>query len=229
MNSIDFEALAQPFPEEYISWRPGSPSNDKKRAQALAYADPRAYEDRLNKVVGADWSCFFKPWGETRVICELTIQGVTRSSTGEFDDSKRNAIAEGTVAEAQAFRRACSKFGLGRYLYDIPVAWVDYDENKKRLLETPRLSSRYLPNPNAKGTPPATPGIGVQRAAVFVLNAYTHFKITEEQVQAAVNFYVGDSKSNPIENLDEEDVKKVWGYLKHTYSDPKKLHPQNPS
>ena len=107
--------------------------------------NPEIYEDRLNEICPGDWSVKFIPWGETRLICELTIHGVTRSSTGEFDSEKRNAIAEGTVAEAQAFKRACSKFGLGRYLYDMPIMWVDYDEEKSRLKETPEIPNRYLP------------------------------------------------------------------------------------
>ncbi len=137
--------LSEPFTKEDIFWRAGATTRDKKRAQALAYAEPRIYEDRLNEVCPGDWSVKFIPWGETRLICELTIHGVTRSSTGEFDSEKRNAIAEGTVAEAQAFKRACSKFGLGRYLYDLPVLWVDYDEEKSRLKETPEIPNKFLP------------------------------------------------------------------------------------
>jgi DNA polymerase III delta prime subunit len=33
--------------------------------------------------------------------------------------------------EAQAFKRACSCFGLGRYLYHFTGAWVDLDERKR--------------------------------------------------------------------------------------------------
>jgi hypothetical protein len=137
--------LSEPFSKEDVAWRAGATSRDKKRAQALPYAEPRAYEDRLNEICPGDWSVIFKPWGESRIICELTIYGVTRSSTGEFDDGKKNAIAEGTVAEAQAFKRACSKFGLGRYLYDIPIQWVDYDEEKNRLADVPQLPEKFLP------------------------------------------------------------------------------------
>jgi hypothetical protein len=43
-----------------------------------------------------------------------------------------------TRAEAQAFKRACSCFGLGRYFYDLPRTWVDLDENR-RPLEVPSL------------------------------------------------------------------------------------------
>lgn len=149
MENVDWktllEQLSVPFAKEDVAWRAGATSRDKKRAQALPYAEPRVYEDRLNEVCPGDWSVIFKPWGESRLICELTLHGVTRSSTGEFDDGKKNAIAEGTVAEAQAFKRACSKFGLGRYLYEIPIQWVDYDEEKNRLADVPQLPEKFLP------------------------------------------------------------------------------------
>jgi hypothetical protein len=150
--------LAEPFPAEAVSWRAGSVSRDKKRAQALPYAEPRVYEDRLNAVLGPDWSCRFKTWGDQRLICELTVRitqedgempsgytvtEVTRASTGELDNGDK--IAQGTVAEAQAFKRACSKFGLGRYLYDVPITWVGYDEGNRRLTETPTLPERFHP------------------------------------------------------------------------------------
>jgi hypothetical protein len=133
--------LSEPFPLAAIQWRAGSTTKDKKRAQALPYAEPRVYEDRLNALCPGEWSVTFKPWGDSRLICELTIHGVTRSSTGESEGS----FAPGTSAEAQAFKRACSKFGLGRYLYDLPSPWVAYDAEKKCLLETPQFSTRTQP------------------------------------------------------------------------------------
>ena len=166
--------LAEPFPAAAVSWRAGAVSRDKKRAQALAYAEPRVYEDRLNEVLGADWSCRFVPWGEARLLCELSVRleddagGVrelTRTSTGEFDGSDK--VAQGTAAEAQAFKRACSKFGLGRYLYDLPLTWVGYDEASRRLTETPSLPQPAAPAsaprrttrnaPKLLDAPPETP------------------------------------------------------------------------
>lgn len=132
-------------PATDISWRAGAVSRDKKRARALVYAEPRAYEDVLNRLCPADWSVTFQPWGENKVICNLTICGVTRSSTGEYEEGGRGAVAQGTVAEAQAFKRACVKFGLFRYLYDIESPWVEYDEEKRALKQTPTLPARFLP------------------------------------------------------------------------------------
>ena len=152
--------LAEPFSPDEVMFRAGSVNRDKKRAQALPYAEPRVYEDRLNDVLGPDWSCRFTPWGEKRLLCELSIQvtqengttrEITRTSTGEFDD--KDKIAQGTSAEAQAFKRACSKFGLGRYLYDVPIAWVGYDENGRRLTETPTLE-RAKPGPSGPSSLP---------------------------------------------------------------------------
>ena len=130
------EELGRPFAEKHIQWRAGATTKDKGKAQALPYAEPRVYEDRLNRLCPGDWSVLFKPWGESKVICELTIHGVTRASTGESDGE---GFSVGTAAEAQAFKRACSKFGLGRYLYDITAPWVKYDAQKRKLLETPNL------------------------------------------------------------------------------------------
>ena len=164
-------ALAVPFPAEMVKFRPGSTSGDKKRAQALAYAEPRVYEDRLNEVLGPAWACRFIPWGDQRLLCELTItlqddaggvQELVRTSTGEFDSG--DTIAKGTSAEAQAFKRACSKFGLGRYLYDLPVVWVGYDANNRRLTEIPGIPERFLPQPEPV-TPPEPVRLTSSRAS----------------------------------------------------------------
>ncbi len=50
------EALGKPFPVEAVSLKPGSTNKDKTKAMALAYVDPRHYMDRLNEVLGGEWS-----------------------------------------------------------------------------------------------------------------------------------------------------------------------------
>lgn len=173
-TTVDWPALlaqlAEPFPTDQVRWRAGTINRDKTKAAALAYVEPRAYEDRLNTLCPGDWQVDFQPWGDNRIICHLTIHGVTRSSTGEAGDS--NPTVAGTSAEAQAFKRACSKFGLGRYLYDLPTTWVAYDPTTKKLLETPKLPAapkavRMEPKPSAAVLPaPGTP-IGKARAATM--------------------------------------------------------------
>ena len=123
--------LAMPFEPKHITWKPGATKGEK--CLALAYADLRAYMHRLDEVCGLDWSVAYEPWGDDRIICRLSVNGVVRSSTGEMAASDEKQNMGGTVAEAQAFKRACAMFSLGRYLYDLPSVWVDFDPTAKRI------------------------------------------------------------------------------------------------
>lgn len=137
--------LATPFEPEYITWKPGSTTKEGDKCMALAYADLRAYMERLDAVCGLDWSVAYEPWGDSRIICRLTISGVTRASTGEMSTQDVKNEMGGTVAEAQSFKRAAAMFGLGRFLYDLPSVWVAYDSQRKRITEVGQreLDGRY--------------------------------------------------------------------------------------
>jgi hypothetical protein len=72
--------------------------------------------------------------GKVLVTCKVTILGIgSHSGTGEEWADDDNGM---TSADAQAFKRACSCFGLGRYFYDIPAIWVDPDQNRQPLKST---------------------------------------------------------------------------------------------
>ena len=132
-------ALEDPFDPTEIKWRVtnttqvGSRNGPRFRGQMLAYADPRAYTDRLNELfTPAGWTRDYtvqlvqnferKERGSAErtitakivVTCKVTIYGFgAHTGLGEEWADNDNA---GTAAEAQAFKRACSCFGLGRYL-----------------------------------------------------------------------------------------------------------------
>lgn len=125
MNNV-LNELSLPFHPSLIEWKPQSVTKDGAKGMAIAYADVRAYMKRLDEVCGLNWSVTFTPWGD-RIVCHLTINGVTRSSTGEGDSQSERSEIAGTAAEAQAFKRAATMFGLGRYLYDLPSVWVEMD------------------------------------------------------------------------------------------------------
>ena len=115
------EELTRPFPIDHVQVRPGAVSGDGTSAIALPYVDWRLYAERLDHIVGpANWSIQLIPWGPTRVIARLTILGVTKDASGEGDANDENC---GTIAEAQAKKRACAEFGLGRYFYTLPKVW----------------------------------------------------------------------------------------------------------
>jgi hypothetical protein len=56
-----------------------------------------------------------------------------------------------TGAEAQAFKRACSCYGLGRYFYDIAEQWVELDDYR-RPKQTPKLDGASLSAQNQRQT-----------------------------------------------------------------------------
>ena len=128
--------LQKPFRPEQVQWKPGAVSKDKTRAMALAYVDSRAYMEQLDEVVPG-WEDEYKLnvlTDRVIVLCHLTVAGVTRTGDGEallVDNGGKPDPNAVTSASAQAFKRACAKFGLGRYLYDLPRVWVDYDPDKR--------------------------------------------------------------------------------------------------
>ena len=169
------EELAVPFPSDHVRWRVTNTSNDKRRGQIVAYADPRAYTDRLNAL--------FTPQGWTReytvetmnnitrvkkgetvvtgkvlVTCTVTIIGLwSHSGTGEEWADDDNGM---TAADAQAFKRACACFGLGRYFYDFKAPWVDLDQHRQPV-KTPMLPAWAIPENWRKGLrPPVGNGNG---------------------------------------------------------------------
>jgi hypothetical protein len=150
--------LEVPFHPSVIEWRVTNTSKGgSQRGQLMPYADQRAYTDRLNALLTpAGWtrkytihtSANFERSADQRltakvlVTCELTIFGLgSHSATGEEWADDQNA---GTSAEAQAFKRAASCFGLGRYLYYFSRTWVDLDE-WKRPKTVPQLTGWATP------------------------------------------------------------------------------------
>jgi hypothetical protein len=158
-----FTQLAEPFDPSEIKWRVTHTTQDGSRGAIIAFADPRAYTDRLNQI--------FTPTGWTRtydvstvsavsrmkrdkaiqsgkvlVTCTLTIHGLgCHAGSGEDWADEPNAM---TKSEAQAFKRACTCFGLGRYLYNFAEMWVALNEHRQPL-QLPTLPQWALPKPGA--------------------------------------------------------------------------------
>ena len=163
--------LEVPFHPSVIEWRVTNTSKGgSPRGQVMPYADQRAYTDRLNTLVTpAGWtrrytihtSANFERSKDQKIVakvlvtCELTIFGLgSHSATGEEWADDDNAA---TAAEAQSFKRACSCFGLGRYLYYFTGTWVDLDE-RKRPKTIPKLADWATPEGWRRGLRPYAEG-----------------------------------------------------------------------
>ena len=193
--------LAEPFPAKYVEWKPQSTSGNK--CMAVAFVDPRHYMKRLDTVC-PEWgdTYGFPKADATLVMCALRIGNITRCDVGECDEEtaagkKMENIA--TSAAAQAFKRACAKFGLGRYLYFLPDAWVDYDPEKRRILKNPTLPSWAVPKGEAEETPSGNGSKAKAAAPLFAeyitvdanrkawwAKAKEHFRLGEDDIYDAL-------------------------------------------
>ena len=136
------EELSKPFDPKVVQFRAGATNREKTEAQALAFVDLREYQQRLDEVAAGAWEVRVEPLGKGALKVSLTIMGHTREDVGEASLDDANTY---TSAYAQAFKRACAAFGLGRYLYRLPKWWVAYDAQRKKLLETPTLPKWAIP------------------------------------------------------------------------------------
>jgi hypothetical protein len=151
--------LKEPFLPKDVKWLVAATTRDGRKGRVTPYADPRAYTDRLNEVVTASgWSRQYAvhtissvtrvrkdrliQTGKVLVTCTLTITGVgSHSGSGEEWADDENAM---TSAEAQAFKRACTCFGLGRYFYSFAEMWVELNDYKQPL-HVPSLPAWAVP------------------------------------------------------------------------------------
>ncbi len=167
LNAL-LEKLIEPFEPSEIKWRVTHTTRDGSRGAVIAFADPRAYSDRLNQLfTPSGWTRTYKvdtvsPVPRTRkgkdistgkvfVTCTVTIAGLgTHADNGEEWADEENAL---TGAQAQAFKRACTCFGLGRYLYNFAEMWVPLNQHRQPV-HFPTLPQWALP----KGTITASSG-----------------------------------------------------------------------
>ena len=155
MNGLPAEylkMLVAPFVE--VNWKVQSVSKDKTKGLAVAYIDARDVANTLDSIPVL-WEDKYtvhqmsaKQVGERTidtwvVECGLTIGidgwSMTRCDvgTGEGEEAAKSAFSD-------AFKRAAVKFGIGRYLYALPLVWMPIDEYKALTKESlEKLNQAY--------------------------------------------------------------------------------------
>jgi hypothetical protein len=157
-----FVQLVEPFDPSEIKWRVTHTTQDRRRGAVIAFAGPRAYTDRLNQIfTPTGWTRTYDvstvtavsrmkgdkliQTGKVLVTCALTIHQLgCHTGSGEEWADEQNAM---TSAEAQAFKRACTCFGLGRYLYNFAEMWVPLNDYRQPV-NLPALPQWALPKGN---------------------------------------------------------------------------------
>ena len=138
--------LQAPFPVKEVNWKPASFTRDRSRALLLAHIDARAVQDRLDAVCPDAWSFEMEVVsGASRptVKGRLTVLGVVREDIGEALEGDLGTFK---AAASDALKRCAVQFGIGRYLYDLPKTWADWDDAKRAPAQTPELPQWARPD-----------------------------------------------------------------------------------
>lgn len=174
-NNELLDALKAPFTADAIDWRVQRADvgkDGKAYASMLAYIDARALYDRLDEVCGPEG------WWNQPPTYSASGKGVNQGITIKLPESDDPVTkwdgADETSIEAtkgglsNAMKRAGVLWGIGRYLYDIEMAYVSpqldkpqsFDDTwirtplkiqgvqKMYYIKKPTLPARFLPKEN---------------------------------------------------------------------------------
>lgn len=141
---IDIAKLKAPFAPDRISWRVGSTTADKTKGMALGYIDARDVMERLDEICGpGGWQCSY-PHANGKTVCAISIK-VDDEWVSKADGAGDTDFEAEKGALSDAFKRAAVRWGIGRYLYDVPAMWVAIEPRGKSFAikdsEYPRLAA----------------------------------------------------------------------------------------
>lgn len=143
-----WDMLAEPFNPSCIEWLPKVVRADEKtlnergygmgKGLALCYIDARSVMARLDEVVGPEgWQDSYR-WEGNRTICRLAIL-VNGNWIAKEDGSGDSQVEAEKGGISGAFKRAAVKWGIGRYLYDVPEIWAECEVRAQRGNGKPKI------------------------------------------------------------------------------------------
>lgn len=142
---MDLKRLCEVFPENDIEWRPQDAKKTKSGPwiKVLAYVTARAIQARLDDVCGPEnWKVDYdhldggvKAYLSIRVPREGGDEWVTKA-----DGAPETRVEAFKGGMSSAIKRAASVWGIGRYLYKLPVSFLP----RENISEDRRPDWRYI-------------------------------------------------------------------------------------
>lgn len=172
----NWDALSSEFGRDQVRFKPGSTAKrgDEPIARAMAYIDARTVMDRLDQVLGPEgWSCTYTIGEKGLMVCNMGIR-VNGEWIYKADGAGPSDFEAEKGACSGAFKRAAVRWGIGRYLYDLPSPWVackvrqsgkfkEFKVSPWLMIDQladrqPRRSAGGKPQENPQGKPAPAPG-----------------------------------------------------------------------
>lgn len=155
MSEAPWSTLSEPFPPGAVRWHAVEGSLDGQRVRLSPHLAPEALGARLDAAVGPDgWALDLRPWGEDRLIAELTVRGASRATVVRvaalpgLGDADAHLDA-GAAATGAAMSSAARLFGVRLPVRTVGDGWVDAD---------PETGEALHPPEHAADTPTTTAG-----------------------------------------------------------------------
>jgi len=184
-NQIDLSKLRDTMPYQ---WRVQSFSKLKPSCTCVAYIDARDVMNRLDLVAGVgNWQ------DDYRVINNQLFAGIGIYVNGQWiwkwDTGTESQTEKEKGIVSDSFKRAAVKWGVGRFLYDLAIQYLDanekktdgnypypIDEQSKRVWDV----TKFVNDKVAKG---ATPKASPAETAKPIAKADTKLAINEKQFE----------------------------------------------
>ena len=203
-------ALSTPFEPGEVKFKPQTVKGN--RAMAVAYIDCRVIQDRLDEVLGAEnWQDDYELVPEGSVICRLRLrfggEWVTKMDVGSPSEQPDGGDRL-KAAFSDALKRAAVKFGIGRYLYRLPMQWADFDPVKKAFTTTPSLPAVARPRPT-KAPAEKPPVEKPAKAGIPVDGDELHRRLREYDTRLAGQKLCGPGKL--LSHVAQAGVKAGYG------------------
>ena len=112
-----------------FKWRVQSFSKFKAQGQCVAYIDARDAQKKLDEICGKEnWQALYYEVG-SMLFCKVGIK-IGEEWVWKSDTGSESNIEKEKGHSSDAFKRACVLWGIGRFLYDMKIQYVDANEKK---------------------------------------------------------------------------------------------------
>jgi len=127
--TIDLSVLKREIP---FKWRVQSFSKNSEKATCVAYVDARDVMNLLDEGVGAEnWQSDFKEIkGNLYAGIGIRFNNDSMEWVWKWDCGTESNTEKEKGEASDAFKRASVKWGIGRFLYDLPMQYIKTNEKK---------------------------------------------------------------------------------------------------